>query len=442
MTHEARNAKRARTGFSDQTGPWYKLDNAATIMPAVTTRRNTTLFRLSVTLDHPVKLVELEGALEKTVSRFPYFLVSLRRGFFWYYFQPLTVPVRPISDLGQPCVGHDIRVPGAPLFRVRLRDRTIACEFSHVLTDGTGGTTFLRVLLVEYFRRCGTVSEVSDLGFSLDGFPDPEEYEDAYHRFYKPGVPVPSALPQVFHLESPLIPHPGYRVISGVIPLDAVLAQAKARHVSMTEFLAAVYIESLLAIRASYVERKKRVRPVISLEIPINMRRFYPTKTLRNFSLFILPSVDSRLGAWTLEQLVSYVHHYMGIENDERRIATQISRNAGGSRKLVVRMIPLFIKDFFARILFVALGEGLVSGFLSNLGPLILPPEISGHVERVDFVGAPSQGIGTHASIVSLNGNLYLGFGSLLQSRDLERLFFSRLAALGLPVHVDCEGEA
>lgn len=440
--HEMMNARRARTHFHDETGPYYTLDNAAIIMPAVSDARNTFLFRMSATLDHPVVLSALSAAMGRAAKRFPYFMVELKRGFFWYFLQPMDrVPV-PQYDNGPPNMGFRLRHRGEFLFRVRVSGKRIACEFTHILSDGTGCFAFLKCLLIEYFRELGVASTLGPDDMAIGDEPDPAEYEDAYHRFYKPGVPGPGPVPQAYHIESRLMPVGEYRVTCGIMPVAALAAQAKARGVSITEFLVATYLHALIRIRQADVEAGRKPRPVVSLEVPVNMRKFYPTKTLRNFSLFALPSVDTRLGKWTFDELVAHVHHQLRIEADERRMATQIARNAGGGRKLIVRLFPLALKDFFAHLLFERLGEGMMSGMLSNLGPVSMPPEISPRIERFDFVGAPSKIIKTGASMLSWNGDAHVSFHSMAESREVERLFFSHLSSLGVPVRVECSMEA
>ena len=126
----------------------------------------------------------------------------------------------------------------------------------------------------------------------------------------------------------------------------------------------------------------------------------------------------------------------MKIEGDPKSLAMQIARNAGGTRNPVVRAIPLFIKDIAGRILFSVLGESMLSGFISNLGVLRLPPGIAPQVKAVVFSPAPSSTTLTNASVLSWNDELVISFGSLLSSRQLEQLYFKRLRELGLAVSV------
>lgn len=443
-----RNRRHARTDRRDERGAWYRLDNAAIIMPAVTDRRGSSLFRLWAELDSPVVLSALRRALVEASARFPFFNVELRRGFFWYYLEPRDEPPRVYDDLGPPCMAWDIRRRGTPMYRVRARGSTVACEMSHVIADGFGGAEFFKALLSAYARAVAGMDErPADADYDAEGRPagpardarrpdDPELYEDAYHRYYRPGIPKPDRLPLVYHSASRLIKPDRYRVLSGELDLAAVRAAAKARGASVTEFLAGVYLESLLRLREAEAAGGAPVRPLVSLEIPVNLRKHFPSRSCRNFSLFLLPTVDARLGPWTLEELIERIRLYMAMENRPRSFLRHLSRNAGGGRRLAVRLVPLFIKNVFARIFFYSLGEGLITSFISNLGPLEPGAEAGRIVRRVGFVGAPSALIKTHASVVSYGGALTISFGSLARSRELERLFFSRLAELGLRARI------
>ena len=63
-----------------ESGRWMRLDNAAKIYPAASSRRWHALFRLSATLTEPVDPDVLLQAQQRMVRRFPSFYVRLRRG--------------------------------------------------------------------------------------------------------------------------------------------------------------------------------------------------------------------------------------------------------------------------------------------------------------------------------------------------------------------------
>ncbi|HOX92996.1 MAG TPA: hypothetical protein PLC54_08720, partial [Spirochaetales bacterium] len=345
------------------------------------------------------------------------------------------------TDIGPPNMGLNLRQRYRFLFRVRLSGNRVACEFAHILSDGTGCMAFLKALLAEYFRILGVTSTPLPGDVRVGDTPSAEEHEDAYHRYYRPGVPPPGKQGQAYHIDSKLLPKGQYRVTCGVVSVEGLSAQAKSRGVSINDLVVAAYMDALITTRQAELDAGKKPRPVVSLEVPVNLRKFYPTKTLRNFSLFALPAIDLRPGGFSFDELVKRAHHLMRLEGDERRMATHVSRNARAGRSIMIRLVPVWLKDFFARLFFESMGEGMMSGMLSNLGPVSMPQELEAHIERFDFVGAPSTIIKTGASMLSWKGMAYISFHSLAQSRDVERLFFSRLAWLGLDVRVESSME-
>ncbi len=444
IDHQARNRRKASLGFTDDAGSWYALDNAAIIMPAVSGPVETSLFRLSATLSELVRLPVLQSALDRVVARFPYFAVELRRGFFWHYLVHHPEAIRVEADSVSPCQGFDMHRRGTVLFRVRARDRTIACEFSHVITDGTGGMRFLKSLLLEYFRILDPEDRRLDpeiLGpdpdyLDLDARPDPEETEDAYNKYYPGKYPFPPQSPAAFHLGGERLPRGSHRVIMGLVDLGPALAKAKEYRVSLTEFLAAVYLEVLQAIWAETPGSSRR--PQLSIEIPVNMRSFFETKSNRNFSLFVHAWLDLRLGPRSLAEIASKVHHQLGQEIDAQGMKRHITRNVRGGRSLSIRAIPLVFKAPLMRGLYAHFGLNMISGLISNLGAVRMPAAVEDRIERFDFVGTPSSTLLTGATVLSWKGKLHCAFGSLAVSRDLERRFFSRLQSLGIPVLVEC----
>ncbi|MCE1195286.1 hypothetical protein LWX53_02165 [bacterium] len=437
-----RNQRFVQTKQVDESGAWYGLDNAGVIMPAVTDQVATSLFRFEFTLTEEVDAELLNRALADTSNRFPYFNVVLKRGMFWYYLDQCRASPQVAEDETSPCQRYDINRPGTRLFRVRLSGRRIAGEFSHALTDGSGGISFMKTLLARYFALRGVdpcaalgEGEYADI-LPIDGIPDRDEHEDGYQKHFPGRLPLPEPNPRAWHLRSPRLPDGQYRVITATLKLNEAILEAKKRNITLTELFGAAYLEALQSL---WLAEPRRPREhFISLEIPVNLRQFFKTKSNRNFSLFILLRENMQLGARSFDELAKRAHYQMRLENDPRSLARQLARNAGGTRNLFVRMVPLFLKDVAARILFAKLGETMLSGFISNLGAFKLPPGIAPYVASVTFIPAPSPTTLTNASMLSWNNDLVVTFGSLTRSRELERLFFRRLRSLGLSVSVRC----
>lgn len=442
MEAERLNQKYANAARSDEFGPWYVLDNAAMIFPVMSDRVATYLFRLAATLTEPVHLPSLSAALARIAPRFPYYMVDLHRGFFWNYLQPLDKIPAPVLDTLYPVQDFDVRKRGQFPFRVRVRGRRIALEMHHALSDGGGALIFFKTLLAWYFRLRGIESEPAPDVFDPDAPPHPEEYEDAYNRFFRSELPVPESRPNAFRISSPLLPPYQFRVTTGILPVNKVKEVSKGLGVTVTELFCAAIMDALQEIRKSYPAwMRRRSGPMATLEVPINMRKIYPSRTMRNFSLYFMPSVDLRLGHYEFGELAELVHHRIKSESPEREIPRQIARNVGLSRKQYVRLLPLGVKEVAMRAAYNSMGKRFMSGGVSNLGLLTLPEPLGSRVERLECLMPPSRVTCGNLGAVTWEDKIYANFGSLMKSREVERLAFKRLASLGIPVRLECNME-
>ena len=440
-----KNPKFSHTKHVDESGAWYTLDNAGIIMPAVTDGLSTGMFRFEVLLKEAPHVESLKKALGQTAARFNYFNVTLKRGFFWYYFDQCQSNPPLYDDDHGPCQGWNINKKGTRMFRVRYSGNRVSGEFSHALTDGSGAMSFMKTLIVRYFAIRGIAPDVqigqgewADI-YDVESQADLEEFEDGYQKFFPGKLPFPEKNPAAWHQRGTLLPSGNYRIMVGQLELAQVLAEAKRRGVTLTELFGAVYLDALQDMWFALPIKPKE--HFISVEIPVNLRQFFATKTNRNFSLFILLRENLQLGRRDLGQLIKRAHYQMRLENDIKSISRQIARNAGGVRNLAVRMVPLAIKDIFARILFAKLGETMLSGFISNLGPIRMPEPIADRIENFVFIPGPSAVTLTNASMLSWKDTLVVSFGSLAVSRNLEKLFFRKLRELGLAVSVRCRDD-
>ena len=113
----------------------------------------------------------------------------------------------------------------------------------------------------------------------------------------------------------------------------------------------------------------------------------------------------------------------MRLQLDLREIRRQVARNVGGEKLFIIRVIPLLLKDWYLSALHNRLGGNFASGVISNLGNVEFPDEMSARISDVVFVLGPNPTLRKTMSIASYRGQLNIAIGSVLESRELERLF-------------------
>jgi hypothetical protein len=410
---------------------WYTLDNAGKVFPAIVSERQSTVFRVAATLTEEVHTDALAAALSVVITRFPYFQVYLRRGFFWYYLERTNASPAVLPDSRYPCEKILMKRKGVFLIRVRVFGKRIAVECSHTLTDGFGALTFLRSLLAEYLDLLhGPFADRCGLPRPGEA-PDPAESEDSFVRFYNKLAPPPKTPSRAYHLTGRLLPAGEYIVVTGAMSVAKLKEAARARGASINDLLVAALFHAIQEQALSGPRR--RVRP-IRLIVPLDLRKIFGSRTLRNFSLFAMPEVDPRLGRYGFDEILARVHHFMRMETNEKSVHSDMSRNVRAEKSMLVRLLPLVLKDLVFAAFFFASGERAATSSISNLGPVTLPSEMAGYVRAFDFIPATGRQTRTSCGIISYGDELRVSFGRNIRSAGTERLFFAKLMELGVSV--------
>lgn len=414
---------------------WYKLDLSAIVYPTLQRRDFSSVYRLSVVLKDEIDPHLLQTALDRTLPRFPTYKVAIRKGLFWRYLEPNNRPGPYVTeDIKNPCMPMPFKGNNRYLIRVYYYGRRISLEAHHSLGDGTGGMCLLQTLTATYLGLLGHSVKPEGFVLDIDSAPDPEELEDAYMRYANAQFCPPRPAEKTYRVRGTKEPFYTLNIIDGVLSVREVMAVAKRYHASITEYLNAVLLYALL--QKQNADFHIRLRPV-RIAMPVNLRRFFPSKTLRNFITMVYPSIDPRLGDYTFEEIVEHIHHYMRYYINDKFLRGDITTNAATQRNPLIRVVPLFIKDLVVRTFYTRVQDKNSSAGLTNMGALHVPSDMKPYIERFDiYMGQPFSSR-TNCAIISYEDVLTINFASSIVEADVERYFFRRLVQDGIHVKIE-----
>ncbi|MCI8897906.1 MAG: alcohol acetyltransferase [Lachnospiraceae bacterium] len=414
---------------------WYKLDLSAIVYPTLQRRDFSSVYRLSVMLKEKIDPVLLQTALDRTLPRFPTYKVAIRKGLFWRYLEPNNRPgPYVLEDIKNPCMPMPFKGNNRYLIRVYYYDRRISLEAHHSLGDGTGGMCLLQTLTAVYLGLLGHPVKPEGFVLDIDSSPDPEELEDAYMRYANAQFCPPRPAEKTYRVRGTKEPFYTLNIIDGILSVQEVMAVAKRYHASITEYLNAVLLYALL--QKQNADFHIRLRPV-RIAMPVNLRRFFPSKTLRNFITMVYPSIDPRLGEYQFEEIVEHIHHYMRYYINDKFLRGDITTNAATQRNPLIRVVPLFIKDLVVRTFYTRVQDKNSSAGLTNMGALHVPPDMKPFIERFDiYMGQPFSSR-TNCAIISFEDVLTINFASSIVEADVERYFFRKLVQDGIHVKIE-----
>ena len=418
---------------------WYKLDLSAIVYPTLQRRDFSSVYRLSVVLKEPVNPDVLQQAVDIALVRFPTYKTTIRKGLFWRYLEPNYRPGPFVQkDIRNFCMPMPFKAGNRYLLRVYYYDRRISLEAHHCLGDGTGGMCVLQTITAVYLRLLG--HSVSNGYFVLDvnETPDPEELEDAYMRYANAKVCPPRPGEKTYRVRGTREPFYTFNIVDGIMSVKEVMEVAGKYHATITEYLNSVLLYALLQKQNS--EWHLKLRPV-KIAMPVNLRRFFPSKTLRNFITMVYPAIDPRLGEYSFEEIVNQVHNYMRYYINEKFLRGDITTNASTQRNPLIRVVPLFIKDFVVRQFYTRVQDKNSSAGLTNMGALKVPEDMKPYIERFDiYMGQPFSSR-TNCAVISFEDTLTINFASSIMETDVERYFFRKLVEDGIHVTIESNRE-
>ena len=415
---------------------WMHLDNSAKIYPASATSRWNNIYRLSATLKDEVDRDALQSALDVTVRRFPSIAVKLKRGVFWYYLEEIKHAPRVQDEKSYPLVRMPLDDIRHCAFRVLIYKKRIAVEFFHALTDGNGALVFLKTLVAEYLTQKYGIDIPSEHGV-LNRLEEPRE-EELEDNFPKNKAPVGKSRSESdsYRIYGKTEEDGFCHVTTFMLRPKELLKIAHGYGVTLTALVAAAFIKASINLQFEDVKKLKRMKKVKVL-IPVDLRKIYNSKTLRNFVLYVTPGVDPRLGEYTLLELAKIVHHRMALDITEKNMSARIYTNVHDEERMALKLTPLFLKNIVMKTIFMLVGEKKSTLSISNLGQVKLPEIMQEYVDRLDFVLSVQSSAPYNASMLSFKDNLNLSIIRNIKEPRLERALYEVFKESGIHVKVE-----
>jgi NRPS condensation-like uncharacterized protein len=176
---------------------------------------------------------------------------------------------------------------------------------------------------------------------------------------------------------------------------------------------------------------------VLRTEVPVNLRKKLPSRTMRNFSLFVMPEIDLRLGIYTFEEILKTVHIHIQAGSEIKQLSRFLSSNVSHEKQLIIRILPLFIKRIAIAAVYKGLGSMRCSGIITNLGSWSLPAGMADEVESFEVIPPPPNSrVKVTCAMVSYKDKLRIIFSNISHSNELERRILKHLTGEGVHVRL------
>ncbi len=416
----------------------WKLDNAALIFPAIQTGSHNMLFRISADFAEEIDQKVLLQALSDVTDRFPHFKVRMRVGAFWYYFDPNDNELPLEQDVVNPLRRMDFKRQGGYMFRVRYDKHRIAGEFFHSLCDGTTALTFMRTLWSRYLYLSGKteVLPAPELGIlDCNDEVSASELEDAFIKYAEKGAGAKRKESKAWHLTGQRLSGGDVGYVTFSLDASQIHSEAKKIDVTVNEYITACIVEVLYEMQKASFSKGE-----IKVSIPVNMRRYYPTSTLRNFSLYTNVGINPKCGEYDFESIAKEISAMLRYKLQPKLMSAQMSSNVSDEKNVAVRAVPLFVKNIVLSTVYLTASENQFTTNYSGLGVVRLTPEMEKYITGMCFMlGAPRCNT-SQVSSLTYNGRLYVTVTEVLKDKSFRRKLATNLVKKGFAVQIEDNG--
>ncbi len=376
---------------------WLKVDTAAIMFSSLSDKKWGRTFRFSGYFNHEIDPEALKKACADLMPYYPAVYAYLKKGFFWNYLvmSDKMPEIREEKKFGmKPIV---MRHDGTPDFRLTYKGNRINIDCSHSLGDGKGIIIYFKALLTRYNElRKGACGEYVTKE-------EPElNIRDSFSDYYEPqGAKAAGGNKKAFHFSEEY--EKGMtRLLFARMSTAALKELARKEQMTVTEYLTAVLILGIIK------SQKAPVNEPITIAVPVNLRRFFPTMTLRNFTVqsFVTFEPKGRQDV-TLDEILEATRGQLRAQLKTEELQKTINKYGALVNNPVIRIVPNIIKQPVMRKMQKNTHAG-VSTIFTNYGACSLPESLAPDIERLQFVNGDTRKYGLAVTCSCI------GFGDVL----------------------------
>lgn len=402
---------------------WYKLDNAAKLFPATAEITNTSIYRISYILKEQVNPELLQTALDEVIKRYPTLAVEIKAGFFWNFLNKNERKLKVQPEESYPCSPIIDYQNNNYLIRVIYFNKRVSIEVFHALTDGYGAIQFLNTLIYQYLTLQGHEINSEDKILLPNEVPPLYEEEDSFSKYYHNKKTKKIKNKKAFRLHGTKFEPYGNSVIHGVVDADKIKQIAKEKGMTVNEYLVTLLIYSIYSESMRYAYKND---PIV-ICVPVNLRKMFPSKTIRNF--FGVANLEVPCKAdMTFEEIGEIVKKEAAEKTTKEYLENVIFSNLKLEKSVLIKIIPLVIKNVFVKYGFETWSENKKTMTLSNLGKIELPKDMNVHVDNMEVLLYPTLKAPINASAITINNKLTISFVKTIRETEIIKYFFRYLA--------------
>ena len=409
---------------------WRKLDDQAKVFTLASNKKYSSIYRLSVLLKENIDKELLQKATELAISKYRAYKVKLKTGLFWYYFEENELLPVVSEEVDYPFKKINDKANNEYLFKVTYFHKKINLEVFHALTDGNGAILFLNEIVYRYLEM-KYPNEIPEHKKEFRRMS--EDTEDAYKKSYVKKRVKTKKIKKAYMLQGEELDKGEYGITHNIINLKELKEYARSVGCSLSEYLVALIAYSIYETNYRIYNGK---RP-INISVPINLKKYIKTETISNFFSYMQVSVALKeKKVYTFDDVLILVKKEFEKKLILDKILSTITKDAGSTNNIFVRIVPLVLKKLAFRIGSMQVKRKFTTSF-SNVGIVSVEDEYKPYVDGYFVILSPDWAEKIKCGIVSYENDIVVTFSTILKDNLVENKFKELLKERNISVRIE-----
>ena len=262
--------------------------------------------------------------------------------------------------------------------------------------------------------------------------------EDSYMKNYDKKAKSNASGKKAYILKGKNIPLGARSAIHEIIDLKGLKEECKKYDATITQYLTSVLIYTIY--KENYIKKKSKSKKPIKICIPVNLKKYFPSKTMSNFFSYITVEaevVKDKLD--TFDKIIEFVKKDFKERLQEEEIMKTMSSNVKLGNNFFIKIVPLILKKVLVRLSYIEIRKYTTITY-SNIGRIGIIGKYKDYIDYFLMLIAPEPVEKIKCSSCTFENKLTFTFTSILKDNNIEKAFYDFLRNQGIKVEIESNG--
>ena len=218
--------------------------------------------------------------------------------------------------------------------------------------------------------------------------------------------------------------------------INVILGGTKKYKATITQYLTAVLIYAIY--NENYL--KNNGKKPIKVCIPVNLKKYFPSKTMSNFFSYItITAQPGKEKMENFEKIIEFVKNEFENLLTEEEIVKTMSANVRLGNNMFIKSIPLILKNIIVRLSYLEIRKYSTITY-SNIGRIGMLGDYQKYIDCFLMLIAPDPVEKIKCSSCTFENKIVFTFTSILNDNKIERAFYIFLKERGINVSIESNG--